>query len=179
MEAAVCIINGFQSYFHSTLWHLVHLFSLLFNLLAQLTNVTLWTIKFYARAERDTRLTMTMRKIVSTSTNARITMAGMLNFWWRCHVGKVSVWLSVWRWGRMWWEIRKIKTRVSIVICHSFVELSKYWELVDILSELWYLRISTMLPNKHFLEHIHTDVLSQPLQTDSNSSTIKSVSFPV
>lgn len=35
-----------------------------FNIHIQPTNVILWTIKFHVHAVRDTRLTMTMEKIV-------------------------------------------------------------------------------------------------------------------
>lgn len=41
--------------------------------------MTFWIIKFHARATRDTGLMMTIIKTVSTSKNAKRTMAGRLN----------------------------------------------------------------------------------------------------
>lgn len=42
------------------------------------TNVILWIIKFHVHAARDTRLTMTRRKIVSMSMNVKRIMAGRM-----------------------------------------------------------------------------------------------------
>lgn len=60
------------------LFNVVHDISTIFLFIvrSQPTNVILWIIKLHVHAERDTELTMTTTKIVSTWMSARRIMAG-------------------------------------------------------------------------------------------------------